>query len=57
MEFKFEITLGQAIVAVGFIIHAIGVIYKFGKLEQKVNLMFAWWTKHLQIKNGELSKD
>jgi hypothetical protein len=43
MIFKPEITLGTVIELAAFFVVVLGAVNKFGKIEQKVNTMYAWF--------------
>lgn len=43
MTFKAEITLGQVVELVVFIIAIVGTVRKLGALEQKLNTMYDWF--------------
>jgi hypothetical protein len=43
VTFKAEITLGQVVELVVFIIAIVGTVRKLGALEQKLNTMYDWF--------------
>lgn len=43
MTFKPEITLGQVVELVVFVVAVVGTVRKFGAMEQKLNTMYAWF--------------
>ena len=43
MTFKAEITLGQVVELVVFIVAIVGTVRKLGALEQKLNTMYDWF--------------
>jgi hypothetical protein len=45
VTFKPEITLGQLVEVIVFVLGLIGIARKFGALEQKLNTLYTWWEK------------
>ena len=43
MTFKPEITLGQMVQVVVFLVGLIAAVRKFGKMEQKLDTMYTWF--------------
>jgi hypothetical protein len=52
VTFKPEITLGQITEILGLLVGVLVLARKFGGLEQKVDLMYEWWTNSV-IYRGE----